>query len=96
MPRRLDGSRPSVTKTVHGTETEAKRVERELLHQRDNGKLVMRAKGGFAAYCEEWYEAALRHMKPELVPSTWRELQPKPALSRRRDRGRPPLSGHRR
>lgn len=65
LPRQPDGSRPSVTKTVHGTETEAKRVERELLHQRDNGKIVIRAKGAFAAYCEEWYEAALRDMRPE-------------------------------
>ena len=65
LPRQPDGSRSSVTQTVHGTETEAKRVEPELLHQRDKDKLVIRAKATFAAYCEEWYEAALRDMKPE-------------------------------
>ena len=65
LPRQPDGSRPTVTKPVHGTETDARRVERELLHRRDNGKLVSRAEGEFAAYCEEWYEAALRDMRPE-------------------------------
>jgi integrase len=65
LPRQPDGSRSSVTQTVHGTETEAKCVEPELLHQRERDKLVIRARGEFAAYCDEWYEAALRDTRPE-------------------------------
>ena len=65
LPRQPDSSRPSVTKTVDGTATEARRAQRELLHQRDSGRLAMPARDQFAAYCEEWYEAALRDMMPE-------------------------------
>ena len=64
LPRRPDGSRPSVTTIVDGTETEAERDERELLDQRDRGRPVMRAERTLGAYCEEWYQGALRDMKP--------------------------------
>ncbi len=64
-PRRPDGSRPSVRKTVQGREAEAGHAERELLHSRDHGKLDFRATGEFAVYCREWYEGAIRDMKPQ-------------------------------
>jgi len=51
--------------SVRRLDKNARRVKIRLLRKGDEGELGLRAKGEFAAYCEEWYEAALRDMKPE-------------------------------
>ena len=39
---RPDGKRPAISRTVHGSLTDAKRVERGLLKKRDKGVLIER------------------------------------------------------
>ncbi len=64
-PRRPDGSRPSVAKAVQGAEAEDRHAERGPLHQRDERASDVLITGELAAYCKEWYEAAVRDVKPE-------------------------------
>ena len=61
---RPDGKRPAISRTVHGTEADAKRLERRLLAKRDKGQLSARA-GQLESYIDHWYAESLRHGSPE-------------------------------
>jgi len=60
---RPDGKRPAISRTLHGTEAEAKRLERNLLTKRDKGRLSARA-GQLEQYTDHWYAESLRHGSP--------------------------------
>ena len=60
---RPDGKRPAISRTLHGTEAEAKRLERKLLTKRDRGQLSGKS-GQFGLYTDHWYAESLRHGSP--------------------------------
>ena len=60
---RPDGKRPAISRTVHGSLTDAKRVERGLLKKRDKGKLSGKS-GQLGPYIDHWYAESLRHGSP--------------------------------
>jgi len=60
---RLVGKRQAISRTLHGTEAAAKRLERRLLAKRDKGQLSARA-GQLEQYTDHWYAESLRHGAP--------------------------------
>jgi integrase len=60
---RPDGKRPAISRTVHGTEADAKRLERQLLTKRDKGQLSGKA-GQLEQYTDHWYAESLRRGSP--------------------------------
>ena len=60
---RPDGKRPSISRTVHGTAADAKRLERTLLTKRDRGQLSGKA-GQLEPYTDHWYAESLRRGSP--------------------------------
>lgn len=61
--QRPDGKRPAISRTVHGTAADAKRVERKLLTKRDRGQLPGKA-GQLEPYTDHWYAESLRRGSP--------------------------------
>lgn len=64
--RQPDGTRPRVTKTVHGGRRAAERLERDLLSARDHNRPI-----GRTSTLSEYFQSWLDHRRPDVEPQTF-------------------------